>query len=77
MDGNAMKQDDNSAQLTAAIQCGLATLSESELRVSASSIEALATLKSVLRALLTGELILSSPDREMPTDDTDPGPVEK
>lgn len=48
------------------IQVGLSTLSDPELKVSSSDIEILADFKSILRAVLNGQLVIASPDKIVP-----------
>lgn len=56
----------NDKELTEAIVCGLNTLSDPEIKISAKDIEVLANFKSILRGLLSGNLVLASPDRIIP-----------
>jgi len=58
--------DNNNEIVTEAINCGLVTLSDPNLRIPASSIELLANFKGILRGLLNGELVLATPDRLLP-----------
>jgi len=53
-------------ELTKIILAGLNTLSSEDVKVSAREIEALAGFKEILRAILSGELILATPDRVLP-----------
>lgn len=48
------------------IQTGLDTLNSKEVKVSASEIENLANFKSILKAVLRGELVIATPDRILP-----------
>jgi hypothetical protein len=56
---------------TDAITCGLNTLSDSEIRVSVKDIENLSVLKAILKALISGELVLATPDRIIPEKELD------
>lgn len=55
--------NNNNEQITQAVICGLETLSDPEIRVCAKDVEALANFKGLLRTLLKGDLILSTPDQ--------------
>ncbi len=59
-------EDNNNEAVAAAISCGLTTLSDPDLRVPASNIEALANFKGLLRGLLQGTLVLATPDKLLP-----------
>jgi len=58
--------EDNNKEVANAINCGLITLSDPDLRVPANNIEALANFKGILRGLLQGELVLATPDKLLP-----------
>ena len=62
------QQQNNSAALGSAILCGLTTLSDPDIRVPGKDIEALANFKGILRSLISGELVLATPDRLLPED---------
>ena len=49
-------------QVGNAIICGLDTLSDPEIRIPARDVELLSTFKGILRALLSGEVVLTTPD---------------
>ena len=53
-------------QLTNALSIGLNTLNNEDTKVLARDVEALATFKEILRAILSGQLVLASPDRIIP-----------
>ena len=48
------------------IQLGLQTLSSDEVKIPSSQIEDLAAFKEILKAVLSGQLILATPDRVLP-----------
>lgn len=50
-------------QINKAMIAGFETLCSEDIRVKASSIEDLANFKELLRAILSGQLVLASPDR--------------
>ena len=64
--------NDQNTILTEAITAGLSLLSSDDIKVSTKDIEALANFKGILKGIISGELILASPDRIIPDDDGSP-----
>lgn len=60
MQNNEQTTDDNDKLLNEALRVGLDTLSDDSVKVKSSHVEALANFKSILRSIMTGELILIS-----------------
>lgn len=60
MQNNEQTTDDNDKLLNQALRVGLDTLSDDSVKVKSSHVEALANFKSILRSIMTGELILIS-----------------
>jgi len=52
--------------ISKSIQTGLIVLSNDDVKVPASQIEDLAQFKEILRAVLSGQLVLATPDRVLP-----------
>jgi hypothetical protein len=48
------------------LSAGLDALSSDDVKIPASKIEDLANFKEILRAVLSGQLIIASPDRVIP-----------
>jgi len=60
----------NNEQLTQSFQVGLQTLSSEDVKVSSKDIEALANFKDILKAILSGQLVIATPDKIKSEDET-------
>lgn len=63
----------NNIDISRAIIAGLEVFDDREIRVPAHLLEDLATLKSVLKNIRTGVLVIATPDRILPAGAEPPG----
>ena len=60
-------------ELTKAIISGMNVMSSDDIKVPTKEIEALATFKDILRAILNGKLVLATPDKLIPPEEPSEG----
>lgn len=58
--------------LTKSIQTGLKTLSSEDVKIPSKDIEDLANFKDILKAILSGQLVIATPDRVISQVDVPP-----
>ena len=60
--------NDNNIDIGRAVIAGLETLNDREIKVRSDLVEDLGVLKNILRAISSGQLVVATRDRLLPTD---------